>query len=167
MACFQAVRTKLPYTSYKRLQKPVSHGVLKAYNFFLVKLETDRGINRIPNLVPRVSHLLQGTGRWETLGTRLQDICTWITFESDKSPVFLFFYFCFLLQIVMNLIPSLILQYSSWFLCFPLKFRVFPFSYENLRKIGARAATVDPLRMPDIWLLCFVVIGVWCEDKAA
>ena len=67
----------------------------------------------------------------------------------------------------MNLIPSLILQYSTWFLCFPLKFRVFPFSFENSREIGARAATVDPLRMPDIWLLCFVVIGVWYEDKDA
>ena len=50
---------------------------------------------------------------------------------------------------------------------FSLKFRVFPFSFENSREIGARAATVDPLRMPDIWLLCFVVIGVWCEDKDA
>ena len=49
---------------------------------------------------------------------------------------------------------------------FSLKFRVFPFSFENSRKIGARAATVYPLRMPDIWLLCFV-IGVWCEDKDA
>ena len=46
---------------------------------------------------------------------------------------------------------------------FSLKFRVFPFSFKNSREIG----TVDPSRMPDIWLLCFVVIGVWYEDKDA
>ena len=81
VVCFQAVRTKLPYASYKRLHKPVSHGVLKAYTFFFGKAR-NRQVNQ-QDTQPRSQGLsssypleLQGAGRRETLGTRLQDTCT-------------------------------------------------------------------------------------------
>lgn len=41
VASFQAVRTKLSLTSYVQPHEPVSHGALKTYNFFSVRLEKE------------------------------------------------------------------------------------------------------------------------------
>ena len=88
--------TKVSYTSCKQQHKVLSHGVLKAYNFF-VQVKAENKIDK--------STEYQYLNRPRVL----------------KVLCFPFPYFCFLLQISMNVL-SLILRESTCFLSFPLNF---------------------------------------------